>query len=354
MLRKVLISSIVLFGCFCLMGATSVWNLGYYLDCVKGQVDILWKRQPIEKVIAQPDTPEPLKEKLKTVLAIRDFASKELQLPDNRSYRLYADIGRRYAVWNVVATPEFSVDPLQWCFPIAGCVSYRGFHRPEKAKDFADSLRAEGYDVYLYGVSAYSTLNWFSDPVLNTFIQRPAPYLAALIFHELAHQVVYVKDDSAFNEAFAKTVELEGVRRWLATQNNPAEIEKFSQSFRREEAFSHLVIDFREKLRKLYAQPLTNEAKRRAKEEQFAAFRQDYLTLKESWSGYSGFDRWMEKDLNNAKLVSISTYHDLVPAFRALLKHEQGDLSKFYSAVAELKQLSPSARREALASLQQQ
>jgi len=347
-MRKALPLIVLLTG-LCFLGVGPFFNLGYYYDIVKGHLQILWNRQPIQKVIENPETSQELRKKLTAVLEIRDFASRELGLPDNKSYRVYADIERPFAVWNVVAAPEFSVEPLQWCFPIAGCVSYRGFHKLEKAQAFADSLRAEGYDVYLYGVAAYSTLNWFSDPVLNTFAQRPIPYLAALIFHELAHQVVYVKDDSAFNEAFAKTVELEGVRRWLAVQDNSMDLERFAVSFQREEAFSQMVLSLREKLRRLYAEPLANDNKRLKKAELFDQFRQEYEDLKSSWNGYAGFDRWMEKDLNNAKLVSISTYHDLVPAFRGLLAHDGGDLKKFYADVAKLKPLPVADRREALA-----
>ncbi len=207
-------------------------------------------------------------------------------MPENGSYRSYVDLKRPYVVWNVVATPEFDLQPRQWCFPIAGCVSYRGFFSPEEAGDFAETLKRQGDDVYLYGVAAYSTLGWFDDPVLNTFLSRPGEELAALIFHELAHQKVYVKNDSIFNESFAKAVELEGVSRWLGATGGSGRLDAYFQGKARGEQFTQLILDFQERLRALYARPLDLTAKRQEKTDLFQQLRAEYSKLKDSWDGY--------------------------------------------------------------------
>ncbi len=254
-------------------------------------------------------------------------------------------------VWNVVAAPEFSLEPEQWCFPVAGCVSYRGYFSRDGAEGFADGLRAKGMDVHVYGVAAYSTLNWFDDPVLNTFCHRPEPHLAGLIFHELAHQKLYVANDSSFNEAFAKTVELEGVHRWLRQRGNLEQEKEYFEDFAREEEFVALVLKTREQLSELYASPLDALRKRQEKQRVFNELRAEYRRLKASWGGYAGYDRWFDADLNNARLASISTYRTLVPAFRELLARNGGDLGRFYAEAEKIGKLPFGQRARATAEL---
>ena len=330
---------------------SSCGEIGYYAQSIHGEAQILARREPISKVLADPATPPALRARLETVLVIRDFASRDLGLPDNGSYRCYADLGRPYVLWNVVATPEFSLTPVTWCFPIAGCVSYRGYFAEKDARTFAGKLTREGDDVFLYGVSAFSTLGWFDDPVLNTFNAYSIPRLAGLIFHELAHQRLYIKGDSAFDEAFAKTVEFEGVRRYLTAHGTPAERRAYEIDQRREDAFVALVLETRGRLAARYAAGGTPPELRAAKTVIFNAFRADYQQLKKSWGGYPGYDAWVAGSLNNARFASVSTYRTLVPAFRQLLRDQGGDLPSFYRAVAKIGHLSAAKRKAALVSL---
>ncbi len=321
-------------------------DFGYYRQCAAGQIDLLSRRRAISDLLADPATAAPLKERLAQVLAIRDFASRELLLPDNESYRCYADLGRPSVVWNVVAAPEFSLQPVRWCFPVAGCVPYRGYYRQADAEAFAGGLRLAGNDVYVYGVPAYSTLGWFDDPILNTFIDRPDRDLAGLIFHELTHQKLYLKGDAEFNEALATTVEIEGVDLWLQAHGTAEDRAAQRRARSRQEAFLDLVAGTRERLADLYQQPIPDEEKRVGKKAVLDDLRRDYEALKTSWTGYSGYDRWFSEDLNNARFVSVSTYRRLVPAFQFLLHSQEGDWLRFFRAVEELAAL-PAGERKA-------
>lgn len=323
-------------------------DLGYYSQCVSGQVDLLARRRAIDQVIADPATPGALRDKLATVIEVRDFASRELLLPENGSYRCYADLERPAAVWNVVAAPEFSLEAVEWCFPVAGCVPYRGYYDPARAEVFADRLRAEGKDVYVYGVAAYSTLGWFDDPVLNTFVDRPNFALAGLVFHELAHQKLYIPDDAEFNEAFAMTVEAEGVRRWLARQGEPEQREAWALARQRQEAFLNLVAATRGELEALYRAPLDETRRRDRKARILERMRDRYGDLRRSWDDYPGYDRWFEGELNNARFVSVATYRRLLPAFRHLLERRDHDLGRFYAEVRRLADLPAGQRRNRL------
>ena len=331
--------------------AAGCTTLSYYGQAVNGHLEVMRLAEPIPERIADPKTSPELRAKLERVLAIREFASRELGLPDNGSYRAYADLGRPFVLWNVVAAPEFSVEPRQSCFPVAGCVSYRGYYRQPDADGYGAELSREGYDVFVYGVAAYSTLGWFDDPVLNTFVRYPDAELARLVFHELAHQLVYVKGDSMFNESFAVAVEEEGVRRWLERYGTPAEREAYARPRERRAAFVRLVLRYRERAEQLYREPLAPEAKRAAKAKLFAEMEAEYRALKEGWGGFAGYDRWFEGGVNNAKLASVATYEELVPAFRALLARENGDLPKFYAAVKQLARLDKAERDAELAAL---
>jgi predicted aminopeptidase len=326
-------------------------TVGYYAQAVSGHLEVMWRAEPIEERLHETSTPAPLREKLERVLAIREFASRQLALPDNDSYRRYADLGRPFVVWNVFAAPEFSVTPIQSCFPFAGCVSYRGFFSEEGAQRHAAELAQQGDDVYVGGVSAYSTLGWFSDPVLSTFIQYPEPEVARILFHELAHQEVYVKGDTVFNESFAVTVEEEGLRRWLERDGTPAQRAAYAESRRRRSEFDALVLKYRARLSDFYAQPLSIEEKRAGKRRLFAEMSDEYGALKASWGGFAGFDRLLAGGVNNAFLVSIASYTELVPAFRALLAQKKGDLPAFYREVKDLAKLEKAERDARLASL---
>jgi predicted aminopeptidase len=323
-------------------------NLPYYFQSVRGQLDIWSRQQDIETVIGDPQTPQALRDKLEAVLAIRNFASEELALPRNASYRSYANLGRPYVVWNVFAAPEFSIEPRHWCFVFAGCVNYRGYFDKDSAQSFADEVSREGYDVFVGGVPAYSMLGYFPDPVLNTFIRYPTPQLARLIFHELAHQLVYVRDDSVFNESFAVTVEQEGMRRWLDRYGREQDRATSALIAQRRDQFVELIEAYRERLGGLYRTRSSPEAMRSRKAELFAALEADYAKLKESWGGFSGFDRWFEGKPNNALLASIAIYTKKVPAFEALLAREGGDLSRFYAAAKALARLDKPERAAAL------
>jgi predicted aminopeptidase len=317
-------------------------NFGYYMQSVDGQMKMMRARQPITNVIANPATPPVLRSKLERVLAIRDFASRELQLPDNLSYRSYADLRRPFVVWNVFATAEFSVEPRQWCFPVAGCVGYRGYFTQAEAEAFARELHGQGLDAFVSGVPAYSTLGWFDDPVLNTFINYPEHELARLIFHELAHQLVYVKHDSEFNESFAATVESEGVRRWIARHGDDKMRADFERAQQRRAQFTALVLKYRRELGSLYRTQLAPEAMRERKSGTFAALKQDYQRLKTEWGGFTGYDRFFD-NAGNAHLASVAIYHALVPQFQRLLAKHNGDLAAFY---AEVKVLAALGREE--------
>ena len=321
-------------------------NLGYYLQSADGQLKVLNARRPIAEVLADPATPPALKTKLELVLRLRDFASSELKLPDNRSYRNYADLRRPFIVWNVFAAPEFSIEPKQWCFLIAGCVGYRGYFSPDGAEQFAAGLRAEGYDVFVSGVPAYSTLGWFDDPVLNTFINYPEYELARLLFHELAHQRVYAKHDSQFNDSFAVTVETAGVQRWIDRHGDAPMRQAFAASQARRADFVALMQQYRERLRELYRQPLRPDEMRMRKAETFAQMRRDYGELKARWNGYSGYDRYFA-EVNNAQIASVAIYNALVPQFERLLAESGGDLAAFYARVEKLAAL-PREERAAL------
>lgn len=329
-----------------LLGGCS--TLGYYYQAARGQLALTFSARSIERWISDTATPPELRERLEVAQSIRIFASGVLGLPDNGSYRDYADLHRPYVVWNVVAAPEFSTQPYQWCFPVAGCVAYQGWFTESGATRVRDRMIERGYDAFVYGVPAYSTLGWFDDPVLSTFVRYPRPELARLIFHELAHQVVYVEGDSTFNESFATAVELEGVRRWLAGHGTDEERRTFEAMGRYRADFVALIARTRTELDAVYAGPGSAEDKRRSKQKAFAALRERYGQLKDAWGGFAGYDRWFSGPVGNAQIASVATYTGQVPAFQALLAREGGDLARFYAAVKRLGSLDPEARARAL------
>ncbi len=319
----------------------------YLAQAAAGQWRVMAAREPISAVAADPATPPGLRARLEEVVAARDFASRELALPDNASYRKYAAIDREYVVWNVVAAPEFSVAPLEWCFPVAGCVAYRGYFNERRARNYALGLEARGYDVVVGGVAAYSTLGRFADPVLSSMLAYGDAQLAAIIFHELAHQVVYVPGDSAFNEAFAVTVEQEGLARWLAARGQAQLLAGWQRRRAAQAAVAALFAARREQLRRLYAGPLAAPAMRAAKRAILQGLVEELRALESRTGQPSGYARWFDAGLNNAQLASIATYFGCVPGFERLLHAAGDDLPRFYAAVKALAG-RPAADRAAL------
>ncbi|MCB1986759.1 MAG: aminopeptidase [Burkholderiales bacterium] len=310
-------------------------------------MDVMRRSQSIDVLVADPKVDPDLRRILNKVRILREFASQELKLPDNRSYTHYADLERPYAVWNVVATPEFSIKLKEWCFIKAGCVSYRGFFSKASAENYANQLKAKGYDVHVGGVPAYSTLGWFSDPVLNTFIDSELE-LARLIFHELAHQVVYVQGDTVFNESFATLVEQEGIKRWLAQNGATSVYEEYRKRRERQTIFNMLVLNHRARLETLFGTELSDTKKRAGKALIFDDLRAQFTLLKNSRAEFDRYEHWFSKPLNNARLATVSVYTQLLPAFQALLSLQSGDMVRFFDVVKEISKLSKEERAQAL------
>lgn len=321
-------------------------SASYYSQLAVGQWQLLNAREPVSQVIADPKRDPALREHLRKAQAARTFASQQLHLPDNQSYRLYADLKRPYVVWNVFAAPEFSLSPVTHCFPIAGCVAYRGYYSQGGARGEAALQRQQGMDVFVSGVEAYSTLGWFDDPLLNTMLTWGDERLASLVFHELAHQRFYVKDDTPFNESFASFVEQEGTRQWRTAQGfEPSSINGLQQR----DQFIALVLNTRERLQQLYAQPLSAPEMRQRKAEEFERMRREYRQMRDQqWGSKGRFDAWVNAPLNNAKLLPFGLYDQWVPAFANLFKHSQGDWQAFYTHVELLGKLTPEQRQSAL------
>jgi predicted aminopeptidase len=347
-LRSLLALALLLTGC---------QTCRYYSQAVRGQCQMWSRQRSIQSLLEDAGTPEPLQQRLRLVLDIREFAEKELRLHANGHYLRYADLGRRFAVWNVYAAPEFSLTPESWWYPVVGSLEYRGYFSEKEARRYAAKLEQQGFDVYVGGVTAYSTLGWFRDPVLNTFIHDNDADLAELLFHELAHQRLFVAGDTDFNEAFATAVAEEGLRRWMEARRDPAAMEQYRASTRRTEQFVHLVAEAREKLKAIYEhdsalppeQQRENEtARRRVKQRVLEELRQGHAKLKDGWGGRNDYDAWFSQSLNNAQLNTVDTYHHLVPAFRRLLREHGGNLERFYQAAAALGKLKEEQRQARL------
>jgi len=339
----------LLIGMLCLVlgGCT---QLQYYTQAAQGQYGVWSAARPVDDWLNDPATEPRLKSRLAAAQQIRQFAVRELDLPDNGSYKTYAALERPFVLWNVVATPELSLQPLQWCFPIAGCVSYRGYYSKQAAQAYADALRTQHYDVQVGGVPAYSTLGWFDDPLLSTFIHYSDAELARMIFHELAHQVVYVPGDSSFNESFAMAVEEAGVQRWLSVQGNETLRVAYATHMARRQDFLALLLRYKARLEAVYASDLPDAEKRARKARLFRALQDDYQLLRQNWGGYAGYDRWFEQPLSNAHLAAVATYNDFLPGFKKLLE-EKKNFRAFYAAVHTLSQLDKPERQRRLQQL---
>ena len=339
----ILASALALTGCA---------NLPFYVQAARGQLDLNKRRVPVAEVIADPATGEKLRRRLEVASMARDFAVSELGLPDNGSYRTYADLERPYVTWNVFAAPEFSVSPKTWCYPVTGCVSYRGYFREHAAVKHAARIASDGLDTYVGGVPAYSTLGRLKDPIVSSMLGSSDNRLVATMFHELAHQQIYVKGDSAFNESFATAVANEGLRRWvLETRQDASVLDDWRKQAARHRDFVALVQETRESLADVYESGIAPEKMRAEKAAMLDQMKRRYEELKSAWSGYSGYDGWFEKGVNNAKLGSVGTYQDWVPAFGVLLEDNDGSLADFYAAVADLGELKRDARDKALRTL---
>ncbi|POA22836.1 aminopeptidase [Pseudomonas sp. FW300-N1A1] len=339
----------VLFPAVLFLWLNGCASVSYYGQLASGQLQLLRAREPVSTVISDPASDATLRAHLRQSQKARDFASQHLHLPDNQSYRLYADIGRPYVVWNVFVTPEFSLSAQNYCFPIAGCVAYRGYYNQSAARGEAALQRLQGMDVSVGGVEAYSTLGWFNDPIMNSMLGWGDERLATLIFHELAHQRCYVKDDTEFNESFSTFVEQEGTRQWRTARGLPPASKVQEQQ---REQFVRLVMDTRTRLEKLYALPLAPEPMRQRKAAEFERMRSDYRTLRDSlWAGNKRFDAWINAPMNNARLLPFGLYDQWVPAFAELFKRSGGDWTTFYAAVERLGRLPIEQRKAALKAL---
>lgn len=335
------------------MGLTGCATVGYYSHIINGHHALVEAEEDIEDILADHKYDEKIRARLSRALEIRQFASARLGLPDNDSYKTFVKLDRPYPVWNVIAAKPFSVQARQWCFFIVGCISYRGYFNKQEADAKAEELKAEGADVYVAGAPAYSTLGWFDDPLLSSMLYKNEAHLAGIIFHELAHQKVYIDDDSSFNEAFATAVELEGVRRWLNEQGDKAAIQEYRRYKDQQRHFNQLLQVTREALKKLYSKSHNKPVMLKNKQIIIAGMKHKHQELKRQWGGKSRYDKWMNQDINNAHLALVATYHELVSAFETLLRQQNNDLDKFYAEVERVGGLTRGARRKLLSELSQ-
>jgi predicted aminopeptidase len=347
-LRKWLLAPLLLVVVLAMSGCQT---FSYYGQAIKGQYQIMAHRERIDKLLEDPQTPARLKEKLDLVQRLRAFAAKDLRLPVDGRYAQYSDVHRRFVVWNVEAAPEFSLEPKSWWYPFVGSLNYRGYFSEQGARHYALHLEKKGYDIYVGGVTTYSTLGWFKDPILNTFVFDSEPDLAETIFHELGHARVFASGDTDFNEAFATTVGQEGARRWLQAQGSQSAYEHYLAELRRTQQFAKLIHTTRERLATLYGdertegggfkagkkpRALRDEQLRLDKQLLIERLRQEYTQLKAEWGSRTDYDSWFAAKINNAQLNSIAAYYDLVPGFERLLAQNGGDLEKFYEAAHRL------------------
>lgn len=340
---------------------TGCQTAGYFGQAVRGHCQIMHRQQPIPELLQQPQTPKPLRAKLQLILAMREFAQQELKLPVNGHYLRYADLRRDYVVWNVTATPEFSMEPKDWWYPVVGRLAYRGYFVERTARNHARELAGQGFDVDVGGVRAYSTLGWFRDPVLNTFVHEPETELAELLFHELGHQRLFVSGDTDFNEAFAETVGEEGTRRWLQARHGAADLAEYEAALRRKADFTRLVTRAHDRLAALFKEAGTSAkstvkslgadraaALRARKQAVFDQLKRDYEAMKASWGGSTDYEKWFRRPLNNAHLNDVDAYYRLVPAFHRLLREQGGDLEAFYREAGVLMKLPKDERHRRL------
>jgi len=338
---------LMVFGCWALSGC----GLGYYWQAAQGHLELMDQREPVAQVVADPATPARTRDQLEYAQAALAFAHSELGLPDNGSYQQFAAIDRDAVVWNVVAAPAFSLEPRVWCFPVAGCVSYRGYFKQAAAEDFARGLRERGDDIYVGGVTAYSTLGRFADPLTSPMLALPDYRLAGLLFHELAHQQVYLPGDTVFNESFASAVEQAGMRRWLSARDNAAGRCDYERWLMRRAQVRQILERARASLSALYLDSAEPVVTRQAKAAVLQSLRDDYQAVRDQWSGPPYFDGWFGSGMNNASLAALAAYDQFVPSFAALLNRHDGNLPAFYAAVQALADADSQVREAELAAL---
>ncbi len=331
------------------VGLCACGSIRYYAQAVHGQGELVLKRRPVRKLLADPATDPKLAARLSLALAAREFASRQLGLPDNRSYTGYVALQRPYVVWNVFATPRYSVAAIRHCFPVAGCVAYRGWFSEQAAQADAVRMQRRGDDVWVGGVPAYSTLGWFADPILSSMLRWDDDELAGTIFHELAHQLIYAKGDTAFNESFASFVQAEGLREWRAARGLPPD-DGHAQAMA--DGFTRLVLDLRERLKKLYASGADTEAMEAGKQREIAAFRERYAQWRDAhWPNEHRYDDWVAKPINNARLLPFGLYDQWTPAFAAIFRASSAQWPAFYARVRALARESKAKRDAALEGL---
>ena len=321
----------------------------YYVQAARGQLSVMGKRVPIDDVLEDPTTPDELARRLALIREARAFASEELGLPDNGSYRSYSDLERDFVVWSVSAAPEFSVAAKTWCFPVVGCVGYRGYFSQASAERKAEQLERRGYDVFVGGVTAYSTLGRFEDPVLNTMLRWQDNRIVALLFHELAHQVLYIKDDTTFNESFASAVEEFGIERWLSMRGEAERFHDWRRQYGLQQAMTGHVLAARKDLETLYASALPHEEMRARKQARLELLREDLRAMLDA-EGIAAPD-WLDKPLNNARLANWAAYESRIPAFRQLFLDCDGRYECFYAESRRLSELDESERNRRLDAL---
>ncbi|ULU27586.1 aminopeptidase [Dyella terrae] len=318
-------------------------TVDYYAHVAKGQGELVVNRRDVSKVLRDPSTDATTRQRLALSQEARRFATDHLGLPDNRSYTSYVKLDRPYVVWNVFAAPRFSVSPVQHCFPFAGCVAYRGYFAKQKAQAEAARLEASGDDVYVGGVPAYSTLGWFSDPILSSMMRWDDDELASTIFHELAHQLIYVKDDSAFNESFASFVQEEGLREWRQSRGLPPQDDHEKTM---DDGFTWLVMDLRDRLKTLYASGVGEQAMATGKQQVIDDFRVRYVQWRDlDWPNDHRYDAWVNGPINNARLLPFGIYDRWTPVFLALFRHAEGQWPAFYASVRQFAR-QPYAQRQ--------
>ncbi|MFK2929459.1 aminopeptidase [Dyella agri] len=326
------------------LGLCACGSIRYYAQAVHGQGELVFKRQPVRKLLRDPAIDPKLAGRLTLALAAREFASQRLDLPDNRSYTSYVALDRPYVVWNVFASPRYSVEAIRHCFPVAGCVAYRGWFSEAAAEADATQMRSKGDDVWVGGVSAYSTLGWFADPILSSMLRWDDDELAGTIFHELAHQLVYAKDDTAFNESFATFVQTEGLQEWRAARRLAPDD---GHAKAMDDGFTKLVLDLRGRLKALYASGVDAEAMETGKQREIAAFRQRYAEWRDAyWPQDHRYDAWVAKPINNARLLPFGLYDQWTPAFGQLFRESGAQWPAFYARVRALAR-KPKVERDA-------
>lgn len=318
----------------------------YYMQAMSGQLELMRKREPIEDILANPSLPDDVRHKLDLVLEARAFSVEALHLPDNESYRSYADLERDFVVWNVFAAPEFSLSPKTWCFPVVGCVAYRGYFSEDDARRHAERLAEDGFDVHVGGVPAYSTLGRFDDPVLNTMMRWSDVDLVATLFHELAHQRLFIKGDTAFNESFATTVAEAGLERWLARRGELDKLDGYRRRDVLRQALTELADEARQDLERIYSASFDEARKRRLKSTRLAELAEAARGRAAEFGSVNA--GWLEPPINNARLASVSLYRGYVPAFRQILAECDGELSCLYEEAERLGDMGAEVREAAL------